>query len=465
MTLNLKRFQFAVNHTDPQVVLAGLREFLDLLLNTDEHLRIFFEPTSSSIRKDQSFEIVEYPNVQPILSTFFASSPQAEEFFSLWEFPTIEYDSELCAMDMNCLAAVVECLPPSSPFLLPIINRINTSSSKFILFQLDKKNYALRNSVLRLLIAVQRKARVADEFLHHFMLSTYVKNSIAKQSSDDDQEEGKQPEDSIYFIEKLLFSALVFADTDSSISLLSHGNNFESLIDALPKISIEAYQLFLNGLINLFNKGFRIQEQLSHKLLTKHCVQCIFSAAEANSAKQDSCDGFLELAIESLIALMLSQDSKRIRQGISSYLARKLLTSMVSVLKPTIHPLHARAQVEVVKIIPEMCHKCMLTIGVSWEPIESEEYYHAVKHLNELLTFHTAPLPPLDSICRDPVGALHLHLCLPAGNYHLLVRYMWLLTMCLSVSRIRKARASQIGLAWVVRAAVRGAGAHEDDLG
>lgn len=391
--MNLLRFQFAVNHQDTRVVLAGLQEFLDHLCQVEDGLAHFLKPI---VRSSSNWSADNYPLAQPILDTFFESSPQAEEFFALWEFPSIEYDNELCALDMDCLASVIEALPKGSPHLSSIVHRINTSSSKFIASQLEKKKVVLRNSVLRLLLAIQRKARLYDDLAHHLLLTPLMGKGKAEGEEEEEvKEESRQDEH--FFIIKLLFSIMLLGDADIAQQLLTHGSNVTMLVNRLPVMSVEAYGLFLSGLVQLCEHGSRIQDTLTQKLLNATVMESIISAAAASPTKFDMCKSFLEALIALLASQVLSTESRRVRSGLTANYARRLLVVLVAALDPIRQQMHAEIELRLLAVLPEMSKHCIDGMKLSWTPEPSVEYLAALQHLVAILNITSTACKPIES--------------------------------------------------------------------
>jgi hypothetical protein len=348
--MNLKRFQFAVNHEDIRVVLAGLKEFKDYFFQEERDLKNFFICVPYELDQHGGSNVVfgrvDYAALQPFLNSLFESSPELAELFALWDFPTIDYDAELCIMDLDCLTTIIESLPKGSHHL-SIINQINNRYTNFLMNQLDKKKLPLSNSILRLMIAVQRKAHLTDDFIHHILLTNMI--DIKKQKNDDDddvygEERTVQSEDGHFFAIKLVFTVLIHADFDVALQLLSHGPNIDAMINKLSDVSSASFSLFLAGLLYLCEHGARLQEQLTQKLLNTQTTQKIILATADNPDKHHIFNGFLQ-AIFRLIAVQIaSEESRHMRTGLTAYFARRYAAVIVATLDPVTHPKHGKVR-------------------------------------------------------------------------------------------------------------------------
>lgn len=371
--MNLKRFQFAVNHQDPEVVLAGLNEFIQALVHEDERVGQWLQPTVCNLTSEEvalPWTPADYDACQPMLSHFLASSPQAEEFFSLWQFPTIEYDHELCATTFDCLSVLIECLPKTSPSLSGIVYRINHVHVKFILFQLEKKKQQLRlrHSILRLLLAVMRKqVALSDDLVHHLLLTPFLANKSSstsgKEERNGDGEEEEQPPEQDksvgqYFLIKWIFTFILQADLDLAQQFLTHGPNLDALIHQLPLFSVAAYSLFLSGLVRLCEEGSRIQETIMQKLLTTSVFEKIIMSGEVDrKGKEERCNAFLSLLLEILPRRMKSKEEKTVQRGLSTTNARKVISTLLSLLDPVHRPVHAEVGDSII-LLCRLCASC-----------------------------------------------------------------------------------------------------------
>lgn len=185
--MNVSRFQFALNHDEPAVVLQGLDEFTQQILSDHKATESFgyygrssFADTKTSkeiasniagiLHPAQYQDAIQpFPQVQNIcgvLLDYSLSSPQAEELFVLWRLPNREVHRSLCASHTKALAATLHCCTlvmdhttdnaPVKRFTSMIINRLLSEHAKHLLAQLQSGNTDLMHSTLGLIVAMAR---------------------------------------------------------------------------------------------------------------------------------------------------------------------------------------------------------------------------------------------------------------------------------------------------------------------
>ena len=102
--MNLSKFQLSLNHEDPAVVIRGLEEFQEHMIEErytegdsfGYHGRQQFLPNYHSIESIEelylSFSSFLHPNIKPLpeislLSQYLQASPLIDDLFVLWNLP------------------------------------------------------------------------------------------------------------------------------------------------------------------------------------------------------------------------------------------------------------------------------------------------------------------------------------------------------------------------------------------
>ena len=103
--MNLSRFQLALNHDDPVIVIKGLTLFREQIL-----LDHGWKQTLGYCGVSLISTIDRTPAIGNLLKSYLASSPQLEELFILWSLPGRGEVNELIVAHMSCLASIFFCL-------------------------------------------------------------------------------------------------------------------------------------------------------------------------------------------------------------------------------------------------------------------------------------------------------------------------------------------------------------------
>ena len=166
--MNVSRFQIALNHEDPNVIISGLKSFSHQILKEHEALYAFgYNGRTINSLIFSSASNILYPyynkvNEMPcgLLLSYLQSSPQIEELFILWNLPGYDVNKELCSSHMNCIASILFCAHLDETFCNYVINRVISEYCKSILTQLSSSgNQNVVHSTLGLCIAMARVSK------------------------------------------------------------------------------------------------------------------------------------------------------------------------------------------------------------------------------------------------------------------------------------------------------------------
>ena len=165
--MNVSRFQIALNHEDPTVIISGLKSFSNQILKEHDALYAFgYNGRSINSLLFSSSSNILYPyyskiNELPVglLALYLKSSPQIEELFVLWNLQGYDINKELCPIHMKCIASILFCSHNDDNFCNVVINRIISEYSKSILSQLGSSNQNVIHSTLGLCIAIARVSK------------------------------------------------------------------------------------------------------------------------------------------------------------------------------------------------------------------------------------------------------------------------------------------------------------------
>jgi len=181
--MNVSRFQIALNHEDPLVIIAGLNSFSNQILNEHDAVYAFgYNGRSINSLLLSSASNILHPyyskyNEMPIglLLSYLQSSPQIEELFVLWNLNGYDINKDLCSSHMICLASILFCAHKDEVFCNYVINRIISEYCKSILTQLGSGNQNIVHSTLGLCIAM---ARVSKQYACDTYQKIMISNNL-----------------------------------------------------------------------------------------------------------------------------------------------------------------------------------------------------------------------------------------------------------------------------------------------
>lgn len=283
---SVRAFQIAINHEEPDIVTAGLKEFSNAILEQHKAIEVFGYLGRSAFLDQMGYSdtvsIIDpcFPPVaMGLLKAYIESSPDLEELFVLWDLPGRDEDKKLSTMHMRCFAAILHCAHQEEPFCIRTIGRIIRDHVKSLHSQLNSGNTALIHSTLGLLVCMCRTSNQSCKDVYNKVVMTSLAPFLTlaqkgKELSYDVMEGVKIHTDARYFIIVLTMCCLKVSDPVLTAELLSDKSILRALVSSLHKDSICGVQLMFEGMTRL------LSDQALYKLFDTRCQERVFSMYE-----------------------------------------------------------------------------------------------------------------------------------------------------------------------------------------
>ncbi len=270
--MNVFRFQLAINHEDPEVVISGLNEFRHQILVDHEAIESFGYCGRSVANGEHTFSAQEPFQVVGLLSSFISASPQLEELFVLWSLPGRDVDRKLSASHMLCFAAILHCASCRKTLCDEIVCRILHDFGKSIQMQLSSGNVELVHATLGLLISMCRTSKQNSRDVYqkvNFSDSTF---GTLIQKGKNVSFNGKISTDARVLITILLFTILDSADPITIAGLLLSNSVVRKVTHSINKDAAHTVELTLNGIVHLLQHSPLIRLHIGD-LVDSVCIQ------------------------------------------------------------------------------------------------------------------------------------------------------------------------------------------------
>lgn len=152
--MNLARFQLALNHDDPSIVVTGLKEFKDRII-LDHSTLLSFGYNGRSFT-EPGILVKQPQHVTGLLKDYIHSSPQLEELFILWKISGREENTDLLIAHNQCWSAILHCAISETKCCSDAVTRLLSECWRSIINQLSMSSTAVVHSSLGLLISMCR---------------------------------------------------------------------------------------------------------------------------------------------------------------------------------------------------------------------------------------------------------------------------------------------------------------------
>jgi hypothetical protein len=150
------RFQLALNHENPEIVIQGIGAFKDRVL-AEHGATLTFGYNGRGIGSHEAALCPVHPKGPVgLLRQYIDSSPNLEEIFVLWHLPGRDDNRALSAVQSQCIAVILHCSHEQREFQRALVNRILRECSKSLHMQLTSGNTALVHSTIGLIVEMCR---------------------------------------------------------------------------------------------------------------------------------------------------------------------------------------------------------------------------------------------------------------------------------------------------------------------
>lgn len=157
--MNVARFQIALNHESPGIVILGLDEFRKQILIDHNCTNSYgYYGRSYCNNNEELLEVKTPQKIVGVLENYIKSSPLAEELFVLWKLPGRDNNRQLSACHTACISAIIHCSTSNTAFVQLIIQRILHEHVRSIHNQLTSGDVNLVHATLGLLLCIARSA-------------------------------------------------------------------------------------------------------------------------------------------------------------------------------------------------------------------------------------------------------------------------------------------------------------------
>jgi hypothetical protein len=275
IAMNLARFQLALNHDDPSIVVTGLKEFKDRIIRDHDVLlsygyngRSFTEP---------GILIKQPQHITGLLKDYIHSSPQLEELFILWKLPGREENTDLLIAHNQCWSAILHCAPSESKCCSDAVTRLLSECWRSIINQLSMSSTAVVHSTLGLLISMCRTStqNSCDTYTKLISHATELHTLLQRgKSVSYELDSVKISTDSRYLVALLVYTliwkcdvtALELVDNRGLLSRVTNGIQKDSIVTVMLTCT-SINQLLISENVPVVVKAELISSSFLEKLL------------------------------------------------------------------------------------------------------------------------------------------------------------------------------------------------------
>lgn len=304
--MSIGRFQLSLNHDDPKVVLLGLTDFRQQVLQEHNALNsIGYNGRSCEL--EHSIENVLHPStrdtVHGILLEYITKSPQIEELFVLWNLPGRDEDKPLSSAHMACIAAILHCARANVSFCNSIVSRILCDHLKSLHSQLASGNVELIHSTLGLLLSMARTSGQNCK-------DVFQKLNLSSQALDAVVQKGKAvtwqcaehahslSTDSRLLVILLVVLVLEVGDETAMLELFAERSLMRKVMHSIGRDSPETLRVVLPGILYALQKNHTLNGHL-HDIFDGASVrQLVLLYAHKEESVQEQVHSFVLALVE-----------------------------------------------------------------------------------------------------------------------------------------------------------------------
>lgn len=404
--MNVSRFQIALNHEDPNVIISGLKSFSDQILKEHDAIYAFgYNGRSVNSLLLSSATNILHPyyskyDEMPIglLLSYLQSSPQIEELFVLWNLPGYSINKDLCCNHMICVASILFCAHKDEVLCNYIINRIISEYCKSMLTQLGSGNQNVIHSTLGLCVSMARvsKQNACDTYqkimISNNLFATLLQRGktvtwSTRSDNDDDIDDAETiSTDSRLLIIIWFFLIMDAADSTIAAEIASHNSILRRITNGIHKDPTYTIIITLMGIklvrgnsttlsqTKIVDSAFqdRILELYGHE---DDDVQCA-----AHNFLIDHC----KYIINNLKTYSRNDNSEvdnSNNSGNMYYVASQLIRN----LQPHIDLRHRTIQMIILTSQPSLISICISSLNISRDPQSTIDYLSSISQLIYLI--------------------------------------------------------------------------------
>lgn len=407
MAITLNKFCVALNHEDPSIVIGGLKAFYDKVIDDHEALHSF--GYNGRVPSYDAMDLMNPASTAPtngLLLNLINSSPQLEEFFTLWSIPSRDEDRTLCAHHMTCMALILHLSQNEhQAFCNRIVGRILHEFTKSIYLQISTGHVELTHATLGLLIAMCRtsKQNACDVFHKVISNSTALASLLQRGKAVAFIYNGDQKinTDWRFLLIILMLTILEAADDDVLKELLANNSLLRKMIATINKDNKPGMVLLLDGISLVQRDKFYLTTPgVKHPLVDFTFQNKLFLLyGYDDDTIGQSVHSFL-LKFSQVVGELIQLGKKN---PLSS-LPRQLASQLVKHLLGHQNLKHREIQLVLLKAQPSLLTQCLATVATSWEPKPSLLFVSSLSHVTSLIT-HVSSEHQQRAILRSALAA------------------------------------------------------------
>lgn len=252
-----------MNHDDPKVVMLGLNDFRQQVVQDHGALQsIGYNGRSSEENID--INTLLHPKVTDtvsgILSEYIAKSPQIEELFVLWTLPGRDEDRALSSAHVACIAAILHCAKSNVSFCNIIVSRILCDHLKSLHSQLASGNVELIHSTLGLLLAMVRtSSQNCKDVFQKLNLSSQALDAVVQKGKAVTWKSTDQTHtmstDSRLLVIVLVLLVLEAGDETAMLELFAERSLMRKIMHSIGRDSTETLKIVLPGVFHALQQN------------------------------------------------------------------------------------------------------------------------------------------------------------------------------------------------------------------
>jgi hypothetical protein len=347
--LTVPRFQLALNHENPDIVIKGLEAFVErVVVEHGAGASFGYHGRNEGPVEKQIYP--EHPSaVVGLLGQYLHSSPQIEELFVLWNLPGRDENKALCAVQSECIAVILHCTHQYPDLGKAIVSRMLRENAKSIHMQLISGNTSLVHSTLGLIIEMCRcSSQSAKDTFQKIMINTSSLAPLVQKGKPVNYTSpsgAKLVTDNRYLMALYLLSALRSNDPELLIEIFGSNSLFRKIAFNLTKDNLPMVQLILEGVLCVLGST-HISPKIKHVLVDLSFLKCSFQLYASEDTEIAQCAHSFLLKIVS-----------------SNILAATVSMGLASELLGHVDLRHREVQDVILRKHPQLVTKCLAAIS------------------------------------------------------------------------------------------------------
>lgn len=349
--LTVPRFQLALNHENPDIVIKGLEAFVERVVSEHGAGATFgyHGHNGGSVEKQL------YPDhpaaVVGLLGQYLQSSPQVEELFVLWNLPGRDENKALCAVQSECIAVILHCTHQYPDLGKSIVSRMLRENAKSLHMQLISGNTALVHSTLGLIIEMCRSSsQSAKDTFQKVMINASSLASLVQKGKTVNYTAPsgtKLVTDNRHLMTLFLLTALRSGDPELLVEIFGSNSLLRKVAYNLSKDTLSIVQLVLEGVLCIF-QNMHISPKIKHVIIDIGFLKC---AIQLYSSEDPD---IVECAHRFLVNIVSS-----------NVLASTISMGLATELEGHVNLKHREVQDVILRKHPQLVSKCLAAVSFS----------------------------------------------------------------------------------------------------